>query len=298
MADPLLASLDPAAPCRSDEATPHPDALRRVDEFAAQLFSQDVGPLLQDDLEIAAGCAEGPGYEARRGADGRTGALEDGEKTGVVGTDAPPEALSYSQLLRRMRRLAHEGRHAEAEPLYRRALRLNEATLGPLHQDTLDFVSDLGVLLQACNKLEEAERLQGRAVRGRDTLFGLRHPRTLESVSNLACLLEARGKFAEAEALHRRALEGCEAALGGEHPETLRSLFNLAMLLQGHGEVEEAERLLRRELEGCAQVYGPAHDDTIWSASRLEELLRSQGRVAEADRVAGKAHDSSVAFSI
>jgi len=306
-AETLLECLGPAEPASSSRelATPHPEALRRVDDLVAAAYSLDQ----PQDAEVK------PHPDALRRADALAallyakGELEDADELlaafvpgdtcgGGTGSEQEAQAMSYSELLRRMRRLAHEGRFEEAEPLYRRALRLNEATLGPMHPDTLDFVSDLAVLLQARNKHDEAERLYGRAVRGRDTRLGPQHPRTLESVSNLAWLLEARGKLVEAEPLYRRAFEGFEASVGSDHPDTLGSLYNLAMLLKSLGKLDEAESLFQRELEGCSQVYGPAHEDTIWSACHLEELLRGRGKESEADGVACQVLHESGSFSV
>ena len=60
------------------------------------------------------------------------------------------------------------GRHAEAEPLYRRALDGREAALGPTHPSTLSSVGNLGILLRDMGRHADAEPLLRRAqqVRG------------------------------------------------------------------------------------------------------------------------------------
>ena len=53
-------------------------------------------------------------------------------------------------------------RLAEAEPLYRRALAIDEASFGPDHPDVATDLNNLAQLLQATNRLAEAEPLMRR----------------------------------------------------------------------------------------------------------------------------------------
>ncbi len=62
-----------------------------------------------------------------------------------------------------------QGRCAEAEPLYKRALAIKEKVLGPEHPEVATSLSNLGlllnysVLLRATNRSDEAERMEARA---------------------------------------------------------------------------------------------------------------------------------------
>jgi tetratricopeptide (TPR) repeat protein len=56
-------------------------------------------------------------------------------------------------------------RLSEAEPLYRRALAIDEHSYGPDHSDVARELNNLAFLLQATNRLSEAEPLMARAVR-------------------------------------------------------------------------------------------------------------------------------------
>jgi tetratricopeptide (TPR) repeat protein len=53
---------------------------------------------------------------------------------------------------------------AEAEPLYRRALEIDEAAYGPTHPDVARDLNNLALLLQDTNRLGEAEPLFRRMV--------------------------------------------------------------------------------------------------------------------------------------
>ena len=97
------------------------------------------------------------------------------------------------------------GRHAEAEPLFRRALEGNEAALGPEHPSTLGSVNNLGSLYLGMGRHAEAEPLYRRALEGKEAALGPEHPETLLSVGNLGILYRDMGRHAEAEPLLRRA---------------------------------------------------------------------------------------------
>ncbi len=64
------------------------------------------------------------------------------------------------------------GRHAEAEPLHRRALEICEAALGPDHPDVATSLNNLAVLLVATNRVVDARRLMERAAAIDDRMIG------------------------------------------------------------------------------------------------------------------------------
>ena len=60
--------------------------------------------------------------------------------------------------------LRDTNRLAEAEPLYRRALAIDEKSFGPDHPNVATGLNNLAVLLRATNRLAEAEPLYRRAL--------------------------------------------------------------------------------------------------------------------------------------
>jgi len=176
-----------------------------------------------------------------------------------------------------------QGRLAEAEPLFKRALEARERVLGKEHPETLGSADNLAGLYEAQGRLAEAEPLYKRALDGSERMLGREHPHTLTSVNNLAGLYEAQGRLAEAEPLYKRALEAQERVLGKEHPVTLLSVSNLALLYQDQGRLAEAELLYKRALEARGRVLGQEHPDTLLSANNLAGLFQDQGRLAEAE---------------
>ncbi|KAL8296146.1 hypothetical protein RB600_001572 [Gaeumannomyces tritici] len=125
-----------------------------------------------------------------------------------------------------------QGRLAEAEALYERALQGCEKAFGPDHTSTLDTVNNLAILYSDQGRLAEAEALYERALQGCEKAFGPDHTSTLDTVNNLAILYSDQGRLAEAEVLYERALQGFQRALGPSHPKCHATLRNMQFLRQ------------------------------------------------------------------
>ena len=69
-------------------------------------------------------------------------------------------------------------RLAEAEPLMRRALAIDEKSFGPEHPNVAMGLNNLAQLLQDTNRLAEAEPLMRRALAIDEKSFGPDHPRS------------------------------------------------------------------------------------------------------------------------
>jgi tetratricopeptide (TPR) repeat protein len=67
-------------------------------------------------------------------------------------------------------------RLAEAEPLMRRALAIDEKSYGPDHPNVAIRLNNLASMLQATNRLAEAEPLMRRALEIDEKSYGSDHP--------------------------------------------------------------------------------------------------------------------------
>ena len=105
---------------------------------------------------------------------------------------------NLAQVLKAMNRLA------EAEPLYRRALAIDEMDLGPENPDLATQLNNLAGLLQATNRFGEAEQLYRRALAIHEKSLGPEHQSVSIDLNNLAGLLQDTNRLAEAEPLYRR----------------------------------------------------------------------------------------------
>ena len=194
-----------------------------------------------------------------------------------------------AQLLQRTNRLG------EAEPLMRRALEIDVATLGEQHPTVTICLNNLAMLLQDTNRIEEAEPLMRRALEINKAAFGEQHPTVAICLNNLAALLLDTNRFEEAEPLMRRALEIDVAAFGEQHPTVAVSLNNLAALLQDTNRIEEAEPLMRHALEIDVATLGEQHPTVAVRLNNLAILLQDTNRIEEAEPLMRHALEIDVA---
>jgi tetratricopeptide (TPR) repeat protein len=204
----------------------------------------------------------------------------------VIGhADAAGIASPTSRLMNQLGLyLNARGQFPAAEPLYRRALAIEEQSLGPQHPDVATSLSGLAALLLATNRMGEAELLMRRALAIDERSFGAEHPNVARDLDNLAGLLKATNRMGEAEPLLRRALAIDEQSFGSEHPGVARDLNNLGQLLQDTNRVGEAEPLMRRALGILVTVRrqtGYEHPNVLVVVENYRRLLTELGRSPE-----------------
>ena len=172
---------------------------------------------------------------------------------------------------------------AEAEPLMRRALEIDEQSYGENPPNVARDLNNLAALLLATNRLADAEPLMRRALAIWEQSLGETHPNVASVLNNLAQLLQATNRLADAEPLMRRALQIFESSLGTEHPNVATQLNNLAQLLKTTNRLAEAEPLMRRALQIDEQSYGLDHPTVAIRLNNLARLLQDTKRLAEAE---------------
>ncbi len=198
----------------------------------------------------------------------------------LLGPDHPTVATSLNNLAELLKTI---GRYAEAEPLCRRALAIDEKAQGPNHPAVSIDLNNLAVLLDDTGRYAEAEPLHRRALAIDEKARGANHPAVAIDLNNLALLLTTTGRYAEAEPLCRRALAIDEKAQGPNHPAVARDLNNLAVLLDDTGRYAEAEPLFWRAQEIDKNILGPDHPNVATDLNNLAGLLETSGRFAEAE---------------
>ena len=91
-----------------------------------------------------------------------------------------------------------KAQYAEAEPLMKRALAIDEASYGAEHPNVARDLNNLAQLLKDTNRLAEAEPLMKRALNLSLSSLGNEHPNTRTVMENYVILLQIMGK-AESE---------------------------------------------------------------------------------------------------
>ncbi len=85
----------------------------------------------------------------------------------ILGPDHPNIATSLSNLAGLY---YTQGNYERAEPVFKRALAIQEKALGPDHPHMAGSLENLAALYRATNRKQEAEKLEQRAARIRATL--------------------------------------------------------------------------------------------------------------------------------
>lgn len=194
-----------------------------------------------------------------------------------------------------------QGKYAQAEAVYRRALQMREKLLGGDHADVATSLNNLANVLQELNKDQQVgasearararlgsgisaatdvEAMYRRALAIQERALGRAHPATANSLNNLAVLLGLRGDFSQAELLHRDALASMEKVFGEQHPDTAAILTALSLVLDRQGKLVEAEASYQRAVEISRKTGNPR--SLLVNASRLGFSLAKRGRFREA----------------
>jgi tetratricopeptide (TPR) repeat protein len=248
---------------------------RAAEDFRTSLALRPGDPLLLNNLAISlehAGDYEESERTFRELLEDKAGAAPDD-------LDVAEDYDSLGVLLRK------EGKYAQAEQLYRRALSIQQLRLSPDDPALANTLNDLGALLNHEGKYDEAEPLLRRAVAADEKNLGPNDPHFATDLTNLAAVLQNRGDTAEAEAMFRRALSIDEKALGANHPDVAIDLINLGQLVERSGQRADAESLYRRALAINEASLGPSHPEVATNLNNLALLLSREGKREESEKL-------------
>ena len=176
-----------------------------------------------------------------------------------------------------------QGRYADAESLYKRALAIREKALGPDNPDVSDSLDNLAAFYEAQGRFADAESLYKRALAIREKALGPDNLAVAGTLSKLAAFYEAQGRFADAKSLYKRALAIREKALGPDNPDVSDSLDNLAAFYEAQGRFADAKSLYKRALAIREKALGPENHAVAESLTNLAALYKAQNRYGEAE---------------
>ncbi|MBN8987992.1 MAG: CHAT domain-containing protein [Rhizobiales bacterium] len=179
-----------------------------------------------------------------------------------------------------------QGRDAEAEPMFKRAIAILEKTAGADSPDIASALNNLAALYQRQERFAEAEPLFKRALSIREKSLGPTHPDVAQSLNNLGTYYEKQGRHDDSKPLFKRALAIYEKVAGPEHPAVATLLNNLGQVEKVEGHFAAAEPLIKRSLAIREKVLGPDHPDVARSLNNLAELYDGPtDRVRDAERL-------------
>ncbi|XP_022522676.1 nephrocystin-3 [Astyanax mexicanus] len=166
--------------------------------------------------------------------------------------------------------------------LRRRALQLEELTLGRDSADCAKTLNELGVLYYLQNNLDAAKVFLTRSLEMRQRVLGADHPDCAQSLNNLAALHCERRDYESAELLYERALDIRKRALAPDHPSLAYTLKHLAMLYKRRGKLEKAVPLYELALEIREKSFGPKHPSVATALVNLAVLYCQLKKHSEA----------------
>jgi len=173
-------------------------------------------------------------------------------------------------------------RHAEAEPLLRRALLIFEQSYGNTHEFTISAANNLAATLEALGRLDDANRIYTLTLDNMIRRYGQSHRLTAISTNNLAFNLARQGRYQEAQPLYDKALKIGRTTMDDDDPELARIENNVASNLTARGRYLQAEPLYNHALKIRLAVLGPDDLDVATSYNSLAFNLSAQGRHEDA----------------
>ncbi|XP_062848041.1 nephrocystin-3 [Trichomycterus rosablanca] len=176
----------------------------------------------------------------------------------------------------------HKGHMYGFTLLRRRALQLEELTLGKDSADCAKTLNELGVLYYLQNNLDAAKVFLTRSLEMRQRVLGADHPDCAQSLNNLAALHCERKDYESAEQLYEKALEIRKRALAPDHPSLAYTLKHLAMLYKRRGKLEKAVPLYELALEIREKSFGPKHPSVATALVNLAVLYCQLKKHSEA----------------
>jgi CHAT domain-containing protein len=176
-----------------------------------------------------------------------------------------------------------QGKYADAEGLYKRALAIREKVLGANHPEAAATLDNLAGVCANQGKYADAEELYKRALAINEKALGKDHPAVADTLNNLANVYLSQGKYAEAEGLYQRALAIREKALSADHPDVATSLHNLAAAYQSQGKYADAEGLFKRALAIQEKALGANHPQVAATLDNMALVYQMRGKYADAE---------------
>ena len=174
--------------------------------------------------------------------------------------------------------LASQGRDADAEQAFRKALDIQRRVLGPAHADIARTLQDLALVLDDAGDLNAAIPMMREAVNMQRALNGSQSdPGLALAIHNLAELLYEDGNYGGAEQLYTEALAMRHRLLGDKHPLIAGTLSSLGLVRQARGDLSGAEAMFREALAIQQQTLGEVHPDVAATLNNLAFVQYARG---------------------
>jgi len=203
--------------------------------------------------------------------------------TCAAGISESVVALDLAEILRKAADyMRGRARFEQAEPLYQRALRIEEQAVGPYHLRMAAPLYGLSLLYWEQGKYAQAELLGLRALSIWEHALDPEHPDLARPLIGLGLVYFNQGKYAQAEHLYRRAWHLRERTFGPMHSKLISPLINMADVYNEQGKYDLAEPLYRRAIEIYEQAQDAERPLIAYALCGLARLYSRQGKDEQA----------------
>nr|CAB3264423.1 nephrocystin-3-like [Phallusia mammillata] len=164
--------------------------------------------------------------------------------------------------------------------LLKRAVRLEELTLGDETLETAQALNDLGVLYQMQNNLDNAESFFKRSLKTREKLVGISHADVAQSYHNLAAVYNEKKQFKKSAECMNAALKIRTEVMADDDVSIIATMKYLAFLYKKSKQYAKSAEMYKSILELTEQKHGP---DSVPAANAMINLAVSQCQQEELD---------------
>ncbi len=178
--------------------------------------------------------------------------------------------------------LVAQGKYAQAQPLFQKALEIRRRLLTDDHPETAESYNNVAGSLDYQGKYSQAQPLYEKALDIRRGLLTDEHPDTATSYDDVAYNLNAQGEHTQAQPLYEKALAIRRRLLTDDHRETAGSYNNVAENLNAQGNYAAAQPLYEKALEIFRRLLSDDDPETATSYNNLAFNLDWQGAYAQA----------------
>jgi tetratricopeptide (TPR) repeat protein len=217
-------------------------------------------------------------------------ALRHAQRAAAIGAplrgDADVARVRYAAFCQLASIRTARGEYALARAPWKRALRIAEASLGPV--DVASARNGLGVVGKFTARYDDAEQ-HYRIALSLVARLPDAAPMRATLLHNLGGLEFSRGRPRRAEPHARASVALRERLLGKSHPSVAADLAALAPIVEANGARGEARALCRRAIRIFARAYGPRHFEVGFNVGQLAAFSHEEGRLAEAARLYARA---------
>lgn len=174
------------------------------------------------------------------------------------------------------------GKFAKAEPIYKRAMLIQERDFGPKDLKVALAIDNYGDILMRTEKYKEAEEYYRKSLSIRQSKLASTDGEIGKNMVNLAESLEEQKQYEEAGALYRKGIPILQEAFGPKDFFLAKALNQFGWLYKNRGNLEQAESLYLRAM-AIYESKSVNEPNIALVSKNLAEVYRKQGKYADAE---------------